>query len=505
MRREPGDERFAHGVASGDPLADRVILWTRVTPEAGGDVSLRWQLAEDPGLARVVAAGDVTAPAGRDHTVKVDAGGLAPGTTYYYRFTAGGSASPVGRTRTLPVGSPERLRLALCSCANLASGFFSAYAQIARRADLDVVLHLGDYIYEYANGVFGDGAAIGRVPEPDRELLTLADYRARHAQYKRDRDLQELHRQHPVIAMWDDHELANDAWRGGAQNHQDDEGPWDARREAAIRAYREWLPIREWDEGERYADGTPFRSFRFGDLAELLMLETRLSRDRQLERTDREGLRRRDRTLLGPVQERWLADRLVGSQRDGVAWRLLGQQVVFAPMRDAQGFIQNPDAWDGYPATRGRLFDLWEERGLRDNVILTGDMHSSWALDVPRDPYDRRSYDPSSGRGALAVEFVTPSIATGGAAPREQAGSAAARALRENPHLRWVELTRNGYALLDVDRERAQCEWYHLDSVLRPQRREQLVAAFRARRGGQGLEPAPGPSAPLRGRPAPAR
>jgi alkaline phosphatase D len=240
------DPVFRHGVASGDPLPDRVILWTRVT--APGDVvPVRWVVADDPKLARVVAGGEVQTGSERDYTVKVDVTGLRPATTYYYRFESGRGQSPIGRTRTLPARNVSRIRLGVVSCSNYPFGYFNAYAALARRADLDAILHLGDYIYEYQNGRFGDGGKIGRIPDPNAEILSLADYRARHAQYKADPDSQAIHRQHPFIVIWDDHELANNAWSGGAENHNPDkaEGDWFVRRNAAVRAYFEWMPIRE--------------------------------------------------------------------------------------------------------------------------------------------------------------------------------------------------------------------------------------------------------------------
>src|SRR6185436_15167400 len=246
-------EPFAHGVASGDPLPDAVILWTRVTPR-GPDtsrISVEWRLARDVELTDIVAAGSVDTDAEADFTVKLDVGSLEQATTYYYDFQALGVRSRVGRTRTLPRGEAQRARIAVVCCANYPAGFFNAYRLVAERADLDLVLHLGDYLYEYGNGTFGDGAAIDRVPSPDREIVSLEEYRQRHAQYKRDPDLQEAHRQHPFVAIWDDHEVANNAYRDGAANHQpDSEGDWASRKAAAMRAYFEWMPIRERDPGD---------------------------------------------------------------------------------------------------------------------------------------------------------------------------------------------------------------------------------------------------------------
>ncbi len=480
----PAAQPFLHGVASGDPTSDSVVLWTRVTPEAGsvGAMPVVWEIADDPDFASPRARGEAVATPDCDYTVKVDVAGLAAGRRYAYRFRVGSRLSPVGRTRTLPDGTPERLRLAFASCSAFEAGTFAAYARLAERDDLDLVLHLGDYVYEYADGVVGNGAALGRAPEPPRECTTLGDYRTRHAQYRRDPDLQALHRAHPVVVAWDDHEVANNAWREGAQNHQPEEGPWAARRAAATRAFREWLPVRE-----PFADGAAcYRGFRVGDLADLAILDTRTHRDVQLPaETPAAEHAASARSLLGRAQEQWLADRAVASQRDGVAWRVIGQQVVFAPMRDPQGRVRNPDAWEGYAATRERLYDLWEERALVDNVILTGDVHSSWALDAPRDPF------AASGGGPIhAVEFVTPGITSRTHVPPEHRREVEATVLAENPHLHWVEFGGRGFAILDLDRERARCEWFHVETVARRDAPARRVAAFEAPRG-QGLRAAP--------------
>ena len=265
-----GTGTFQHGVASGDPLADRVILWTRVTPAMAGAVAVDYVVATDPSLANIVAQASVTTDAALDYTVKVDVAALQPNTTYYYRFATSQAQSPIGRTRTLPVAPATHLRMAVVSCSSLAHGYFNAYRRIAERADLDLVVHLGDYIYEYGSGEFGNLRAY----EPAGEAVSLADYRTRHAQYKREADLQELHRQHPMIAIWDDHEVANNSHAEGAQNHSEaTEGAWPARVAAALQAYYEWMPVRVVDAGNlRKAN----RSFAFGDLVDLLMLEERL-------------------------------------------------------------------------------------------------------------------------------------------------------------------------------------------------------------------------------------
>lgn len=276
--RYDGVVAFKHGVASGDPGLDRVVIWTRVTPEGGGDVPVRWVVAHDRGLKNVVQTGEIATTAARDYTVKIDVQGLSPNQRLFYGFLCGDKRSPVGRTRTLPRGGVNELKLGVVSCSNHPFGFFNAYEALSKMDDIDVVLHLGDYIYEYGlNGYGGDVAlTLGRMPRPEVEIVTLGDYRLRHAQYKEEPELQAAHALAPWIVVWDDHEVANDSWQGGAQNHnpENTEGNWDDRKRAALQAYYEWLPIRDPEAGKPFEAIN--RSFQFGDLATLIMLETRL-------------------------------------------------------------------------------------------------------------------------------------------------------------------------------------------------------------------------------------
>lgn len=495
---------FAHGVASGDPLADRVILWTRITARSPEAVAVRWQIARDPDFRHTVNEGVVMALAVRDHTVKVDAVGLEPARTYYYRFSSGSDESPVGRTRTLPQRSVSRLRIAVASCANLPFGYFSAYRHIAARADLDLVAHLGDYLYEYAPDTYGDGRALNRVHQPGHEILSLADYRTRHAQYKLDPDLQEAHRQHPWICVWDDHESANNAWRDGAENHNPEagEGTWPARRAAAVRAYHEWLPIRELPGA---AGPHIYRSFRLGDLATLIMLDTRLhGRSQQIaDRNDQAAIADPTRSILGPDQHAWLAEELRGSVRAGAAWHVVGQQLMFGQLIGEDGVLLNTDQWDGYPASRGAVLDQLESEAIDDTVILTGDIHTAWGLDITRDPLGA-AYQPDTGRGSLAVEMVTTSITSPG--PEGTAQALAEReqmVLRERPHIHYVNLREHGYLLLDLDQERAQGEWWYVDALDRPDAGERFAAAYATLRGANHLRSVASPSAANGERPDP--
>ncbi|HKO91902.1 MAG TPA: alkaline phosphatase D family protein [Polyangiaceae bacterium] len=461
-----GDSPFLHGVASGDPLADRVILWTRVTAADSEQlVRVEWQVALDPELRRVVSEGTVLTGPAEDFTVKVDAEGLKPGRKYYYRFAALGHISALGCTCTLALGHVERLRLAVVSCSNYAFGFFNAYAQIAARGDVDLVLHLGDYLYEYENGGFGDGTALGRIPAPDREILTLEDYRERHAQYKTDPDLQELHRLHPWLVVWDDHESANDAYRDGAENHQPaTEGDWQLRKAGALQAYHEWMPIRSPSPDSQ---ARIYRSFACGDLADLILLDTRLiGRDQQVaDACDLAALSDPARSLLGAEQEEWFLGELERSQAKGTRWRLVGQQVMMGQLLNVLAGSPCPfnvDQWDGYGASRARVFEALSTLGIDNVVVLTGDIHSSWALDLTPSPFDPATYDASTGRGSLAVEFITPAVTSPGIDDPAQAAQAQAALLATHPHLEYTELNRRGYLLLDVNHERVAAEWYHV-------------------------------------------
>ena len=277
---------FTHGVASGDPLADRVILWTRLIPGNGehSAISCQWQVAKDRAFKQIVSTGMATTNSERDYTVKIDVAGLSPNSPYFYRFLSDDQlASPIGRTRTLPVGDIDQIRLGITSCSNYPQGYFNVYRHMAE-TDIDLVLHLGDYIYEYAEGVYSNSLAtetLGRKVEPSNEILSLEDYRMRYGLYRTDDDLQLVHARHPFVCVWDDHELANDSWKDGAENHSADEGDFQARMRSARQAYHEWMPIRTSSMGDQSAI---FRSFKLGNLADLMMLDTRLhGRDRPLD------------------------------------------------------------------------------------------------------------------------------------------------------------------------------------------------------------------------------
>ncbi len=452
---------FIHGLASGDPLSNGVILWTRVSPREGRflePIRTAWWIAADPDGLDIFGSGEVDAQPDRDFTVKIDVGGLAPGTDYFFGFEAAGVKSPIGRTRTLPDDSCRQVRIAFTSCANYPEGYFNAYAAIAARDDLDVVLHLGDYIYEYANGGYGDGRKMGRVPDPDRVLVRLEDYRRRHAQYKMDPDLQAAHARHPWITVWDDHESADNSHREGSLDHDLSLGDWQTRKLSAIRAYYEWMPIRELPT-------QLFRTFRFGTLLDLVMLDTRLhGRDKQVGSTDHLGARNASRSILGEDQTGWLLDALSESSDRGSAWRVIGQQVIFSPFTDGVSRF-NPDSWDGYRENRKQVLDHLSQNAIGNLIFLTGDVHSAWAFEVPPTKSSGATYDAESGSGSQAVEFVTPAVSasTPGSSPR---GRERFEGIVDRvPHLKYANVDEHGFVILDLTAERARAEYYFVDST----------------------------------------
>lgn len=490
---------FLHGVASGDPLHDRVILWTRVTPKRfSDDIRGRWMISSDHKFRRVVCSGSFATDVTRDFTVKIDAAGLQPDSVYYYRFETRGAESPIGRTRTLPIFHKKRWRMAFASCSNYPFGYFNAYGRIAARSDIDLVVHLGDYLYEYAQGGYANPALAGlRDVVPSNEIVSLTDYRLRHALYKADPDLQELHRLHPFICVWDDHESANDAWRDGAENHnpENGEGEWVVRRRQAVRAYNEYMPIRSRSS----FDDKIFRRFRIGNLADLIMLDTRLhGRDLQAAfKTGQSELPASDptisdgtRTLLGFDQEEWLERQLWGSKLRGATWRVLGQQVMMAQLSSTFGqtFI-NPDQWDGYAPARRRLYRHLLDNNIENNVVLTGDIHSSWCSDLTLNPWDGATYNPETGAGVLGAEFVCPAITSPGPVPDALADALAGQLRFVSPHMKYINLNRRGYGVLDLTRDAAKCEIYHVATIDTKDERETLASVMVSESGNNLVQP----------------
>jgi alkaline phosphatase D len=466
-RGQPQPAPFAWGVASFDPTPTSVLLWTRVVPGRGID-RVRWQLAADPALREVVAGGEVDVDADADHCATVDVDALPPGGIWWYAFAApGGTSSVVGRTRTLPE-DPDRIRLGAVSCARYASGGYAAYRALAAR-EVDVVLHLGDYVYE-------DGRAGVRPHDPPATLRTLDEYRRRYAQHRSDPDLQELHARHPMVAVWDDHEIAGNAWRDGAPGHDPaSDGPWLDRLRAAGQAHAEWLPGRTGrlaDDGRLQA----WRSLPLGSLAELLVLDTRSwGRDRQPAAAAEVGGpppgsdAGTARTLLGADQAAFVAERL--ARPDRPPWTVVANQVMLHPLRvpvPGEGFVEaveaagflvvdgdglNPDQWDGYPQARTELLTAAGDRG--GVVVVTGDVHSSWAWEVPA----------TDGADPAVVELVTPSVSSEPLADRLPVPAGVVESVLRgvSGDLAHVELSSHGYLVVDLDRDRVQGEWWYVD------------------------------------------
>lgn len=495
---------FEHGVASGDPLARKVMIWTRVTSERGGIVPVKWEMALDATFRRVVRAGIALTDGRKDHTVKVDVSGLKPDTVYHYRFAVGHTVSPAGRTRTLPVGSVAQVKLAVFTCANFPAGYFHAYREAAKLDGIHAAVHLGDYIYEYGRDGYAsaDAAALGREVLPAGELLTLDDYRQRYAQYRTDADLQAVHAAMPFINVWDDHEIANDTWKDGAENHDSaTEGEFTVRRAAALQAFHEWLPIRTPDPRRPQQIN---RSFAFGNLLALHMLDTRvIARDQQMEYANyfvsdgsfdgerfAADLADTERQLLGAEQLLWLQQQLATS---GATWQMLGQQVLMgrmnipaplvlgqigfsaysallakaqtapATLTPQEQFIlaqpaipYNLDAWDGYAMARETVLAM--ARGMDKNlVVLAGDTHNAWASDL-------QDYQGN----AVGVEFAVASVSSPGLEayfPTENPLAVAAGLEAIIGPLKYANTGDRGYMVVTATPGDCRCDWHYVSTV----------------------------------------
>lgn len=443
---------FYHGVASGDPLSDRVILWTRVTDDTltADSVAVFWRIATDTLMSNLVNTGFGYASESKDWTFKVDATGLQPGTWYYYDFQSLGEYSIVGRTKTAPVGDIDSLRFGVVSCSNYEHGYFTPYRYLENRNDIDYILHLGDYIYEYEVGGYSANIS-GRSNEPSNEIITLEDYRIRHSHYKLDEDLRELHQQYPFINIWDDHESANDSYKDGAENHDPTtEGMWSVRKVNSAQAYHEWLPIRSPIPGQ----GRIYRTFEFGDLINLPMIDTRIEgRDEQGGSAEAYDP---TRSLMGATQFAWLCDNLTNSTKQ---WNILGNQVMMAPL-EIFGTPANYDQWDGYAYERDRLMDTVVTNSVDNFVVLTGDIHTSWVNDLPLS-----NYDGPSCLGSAGVEFVVTSV-TSTSFLTFSINTSFIQSMNE--HMQYINLSERGYGILDVNKQRVQFDYYYMDDIEDP-------------------------------------
>ncbi len=515
--------QFAHGVASGDPFANSVILWTRVTPEGEGDVSVIWEIDQDADFGSLAASGIVKTNAVKDYTVKVEATDLTPGKWYYYRFRVGNNISQIGRTRTLPEGDMAEARFAIVSCSNWQHGYFNTYDHIAKQAKderFDALIHLGDYYYEY--GADETPRIADRIHEPRHEIVSLGDYRLRHAQYRSDSALQDVTAQMPVIAVWDDHETTNDSWKGGAENHDEGEGDWEIRKEAALRAYYEWMPLREPQFGKSRED--IYRAFEWGDLASIVCVETRLTaRAEQLiiedyideidvpggaEKFKKEKLYAPDREMMGPHQQDFIIDTFAKSKQSGKPWRLLANQVImgrlltpdFTPYID-ESAIQNieavwsgvrdfvtlskyslpvyPDSWDGYPLARDNFYAALSNAGINDMLVLTGDAHEFWVNDLTSEAGDK-----------LGVELVTSSVSSETLTAFLGSGTADHNLLltQSNPDARYYNALVNGYIDLTLTPKKAKVKMIGISTVESREFEAFTAAQFTLRKSGDTLK-----------------
>lgn len=494
---------FTHGVASGDPLSDRVILWTRAEPsnsDTDESVIMSFQVSTDPNFSTVVSQGIAQTKAERDYTVKIDVQGLSPNTIYYYRFLAKDNTSSVGKTRTLPIGDVKQVKFVVVSCSYYSAGYFHVYKEAAQESDVNAVIHLGDYIYEYGPGIYADedAEAMDRVMQPAREILSVADYRQRYAQTRSDADLQSLHAAHPMIAIWDDHEVTNDTWKDGAENHSSNEGEFSERRLSALQAYAEWMPIRPpVNEDINLIQ----RDFQFGNLVNLCLLDTRLTaRDEQLAfenyvdkstgafdgKSFAQDLHSPDRTLIGSDQ---LNNLKINFSKD-ITWQCLGQQILMGKMHlpapivmqkvstenyakiaskaqenpeslttqelaviKAPSIPYNLDAWDGYPAERERLLELAKDNNT-NLVVLAGDTHNAWSNEL------------TLGDELVGIEFATASVTSPGlekyvsTTSEDEAGTTAAIA-----GLKYCNLVNRGFMSVTFSKKSVKSEWMFVDSV----------------------------------------
>ncbi|PNS17899.1 Alkaline phosphatase D [Sphaceloma murrayae] len=529
---------FTHGVASGDPAPDSVILWTRLSPQQDNDrsnvtveglvelydhdneqyietstapICADYRVAIDEAFASVVDSGRVYTTSEIDYTIKVEAKNLSPFTRYYYQFSAcdGQARSPVGRTKTLPDpdDDADNVRLAVYSCANWPFGFFNAYGNVARKDSVDYVVHLGDYIYEYGIGSgVAPGSDIGRIHVPSRDTVSLYDYRRRLGLYREDPDLLASHQSFPWIPVWDDHEVANDAYRDGSGRQANTftgytaagNIAFDQRKMNAVRAYFEWMPIRQVDLDDNLRI---WRSFSLGKLADLVMLDTR-EYDRSITNLDTNAeyitaiSNDAGRSLMGPRQEKWFYRTLRDSASRGATWRIVGSQVIFsqinraslATLRGEEPF--NRDSWDGYRGNRNRTFQTLYDNGIGNNLFIAGDSHANWVSDLIWE--GAKSYDPETGEGSIGAEFAVTAVSS---VSRAGAGVNVARAreisddvVGNNTEIKWNEFWYRGYMELSLGREQAEARYFGIPNVKVRSGLEVSLANFTVRAGGAGLD-----------------
>jgi len=523
---------FTHGVASGDPTSDSVILWTRASPMVDNvasnstvsgyaplyghgtqqvstaPVCVEYKVAKTPDFKEVASCGKAYTSSDIDYTVKVEAKNLTAWTRYYYQFNICDSdkTSPLGRTKTTPADDDlvAKVGLAIYSCANFPFGFFNAYGNAARKDSVDFVVHLGDYIYEYAgDGDYGYGKSIDRVPKPESIIYTLQDYRQRHATYRTDADLQLSHSTYPWIPVWDDHEVSDNTYRDGASELNNTEASFimdggvstDQRKMNAVRAYFEWMPIRqvEMDDNLRI-----WRNFKIGSLFDLIMLDTR-QYDRSITdlywNTDyvHEISNDAGRSLMGPRQESWFYNTLGESAKRGARWRVIGSQTVFSKVNESVSYGNtNPldyDAWDGYQANRNRTLNFLTENEIGNNIVIAGDSHASWVSDLVW--LDHANYSAETGAGGLGVEFAGSAVSSpcpyGQNITLKSANNYSDALEAANPELHWNDLYYRGYFELQLSYDEVNASYFGLPTIITRNPLEISLANFTVKSGANRL------------------
>jgi len=490
-----GGKGFTHGVASGEPSPGSILLWTRFV--GSGDSKLAAEISTSADFANAKMVGEVVALAGRNHIAKITVQELDPDSWYFYRFIGpDGSKSVIGRTRTLPEGPTPKFTIGVVSCSNLPFGYFNAYAHAAQHGALDLIVHTGDYLYEYAAGTYPSekDAVAGRQLDPLTEMIHLADYRLRYAAYRRDPDLQRLHQVLPMIAMWDDHEFANDTYRDGAENHDASEGDWETRKRIAEQVYREWMPVSDKDYGSpRWND------YQIGDLATLFVTESRITArsepldlgaalkgqqdiQKALETFRDESWQDPAREMIGGEQAAWLNAAMRRSKASGTKWQVWSQQCVMGEIKlpdEASNWVSddapdiakqrvavgtmaaklglpiNFDSWDGYPKARERALVMAQQADA-DLIVLSGDSHNAWAFDL------------ETQDGAAGVEFAGHSVSSPGFEAYTRGISpsvVASEVIRTNHQLKWTDTAHRGYMTVTLTPEKAVATWHLLDTV----------------------------------------
>ncbi|MEM0912121.1 MAG: alkaline phosphatase D family protein [Pseudomonadota bacterium] len=495
---------FTHGVASGEPQQDSVLLWTRVNPDNTlAKKKVEWEICLDPTFTSAIKRGLSIAEAQRDHTVKVVVNELSQGTTYYYRFFCNGEYSEIGRTKTLASGNLDTVTLAIASCSNFAFGFFNAYDDIARDDSIDYVLHLGDYIYEYGQDGWGGeiSKSLGRQHLPSRETVSLSDYRIRHGQYKRDSASRIMHASHPLIPIWDDHESTNNPYMHGAQNHQPDaEGDWSIRRSASLQAYFEWMPV--YDPKPSEDPAAMWRKFEFGDLATMVTLETRhTGRSKQIDYKEHlatidtpESLKNfitnvlndPEKKMLSPEMESFYTAAFSSMKENKNAWRLIANQIPMARthvprtedfipvtsddpkdplLEERRGLAQlsrlnlplYTDTWDGYPRARERFYEMNKKLGIRDLLVLTGDSHSFWTNQLFNDQNESMGIELGTAGISSPSDFLSFNNTI--------AEEMDKRLAEHNKEVIWTNGRENGYVKLVIEKEMATAEYRTVSTV----------------------------------------